>query len=120
VTLGGTTLGAHLKPEHTRGATTWTMRDEAECRQLDVVFFPSANINPGVHLVSNARYPNIADDFARSFATWRALPCDVFLGVHGSFFDLDSKRGRMGAGRPNPFIDPAGYRTFVAEAEQRF
>jgi metallo-beta-lactamase class B len=120
ITLGGTTLVAHLTPGHTMGATTWTTRVVVDGRPLDVVIFPSANVNPGVRLVGNARYPNIADDFARSFATWRALPCDVFLGVHGSFFDLDAKRGRMGAGRRNPFIDPDGYRLFVAEAEQRF
>ncbi|MFL5304982.1 MAG: subclass B3 metallo-beta-lactamase [Polyangia bacterium] len=120
ITLGGTTFVAHLTPGHTMGATTWTTRVVSGGRSLEVVFFPSANVNPGVRLVGNARYPNIADDFARSFATWRALPCDVFLGVHGSFFDLDAKRGRMGAGGPNPFIDPDGYRKFVAEAEQRF
>ncbi len=44
----------------------------------------------------------------------------MFLGVHGSFFDLDSKRGRMSASGPNPFIDPEGYRNFIAGAEQRF
>jgi metallo-beta-lactamase class B len=120
ITLGGTTLVAHLTPGHTMGATTWTMRIVADGRPLDVVFFPSANVNPGVRLVGNARYPNIAADFERSFATWRALPCDVFLGVHGSFFDLDAKRARMSARGPNPFIDPDGYRKFIAEAEQRF
>jgi metallo-beta-lactamase class B len=120
ITLGGTTLVAHLTPGHTMGATTWTMRVVADGRSLEVVFFPSANINRGVHLVGNVRYPNIADDFAHSFATWRQLPCDVFLGVHGSFFDLDEKRGRMSPGAPNPFIDPNGYRKFIAEAEERF
>ncbi len=120
ITLGGTTLVAHLTPGHTMGAITWTMRVVDGGRPLDVVFFPSANINPGVRLVGNARYPNIARDFERSFATWRALPCDVFLGVHGSFFELDAKRARMSEGGPNPFIDPNGYRTFIAEAEQRF
>jgi metallo-beta-lactamase class B len=120
ITLGGTTLVAHLTPGHTMGAITWTMRIVADGRPLDVVFFPSANVNPGVRLVGNARYPNIAADFERSFATWRALPCDVFLGVHGSFFDLDAKRARMSARGPNPFIDPDGYRKFIAEAEQRF
>ena len=120
ITLGGTTLVAHVTPGHTKGATTWTTRVVVDGRPLDVVFFPSANVNPGVRLVGNARYPNIADDFARSFATWRALPCDVFLGVHGSFFDLDAKRGRMSRRGPNPFIDPDGYRRFIADAEQRF
>jgi metallo-beta-lactamase class B len=126
VSLGGTTLTAHLTPGHTRGAVTWTMQVAApgagpEERRLDVVFFPSANINPGVRLVGNARYPEIAADFARSFDVWRALSCDVFLGVHGAFYDMERKRARQLAGAtPNPFIDPAGYRRFVADAETRF
>jgi metallo-beta-lactamase class B len=126
VSLGGTTLTAHLTPGHTRGAVTWTMQVAApEARpgapKLDVVFFPSANISEGVRLVGNARYPEIVADFERSFATWKALPCDVFLGVHGSFFDLERKRARQLEGvTPNPFIDPGGYRRFVAQAEGRF
>jgi len=124
VSLGGTTFTAHLTPGHTRGATTWTMQVAApgpDARRLDVVFFPSANINAGVRLVNNARYPEIADDFERSFAIWKALPCDVFLGVHGSFYDMDRKRAWQVRGSPtNPFIDPEGYRRFVAEAEAHF
>lgn len=120
VTLGGTTLVAHLTPGHTMGATTWTMQIVDEGRTLDVVFFPSANINPGVRLVGNPRYPTIAEDFSRSFATWRALPCDVFLGVHGLFYGLEEKHSRLGHGGPNPFIDPVGYRQFLDDAERRF
>jgi metallo-beta-lactamase class B len=129
VTLGGTTLTAHLTPGHTRGAVTWTMQvagpaGSARPRPLDVVFFPSANVNPGVRLVGNARYPEIAADFTRSFATWKALPCDVFLGVHGAFYDMRQKRERQEAAVDaipnNPFVDPPGYRRFVAEAEERF
>ena len=120
ITLGGTTLVAHLTPGHTRGATTWTMRIVQNGRPLDVVFFPSANINAGVRLIGNVRYPEIAGDFERSFAIWRALACDVVLGAHPSFFDMDQKRDRLSGGGPNPFIDPAGYRKLIAEAEQRF
>jgi metallo-beta-lactamase class B len=126
VSLGGTTLTAHLTPGHTRGAVTWTMQVAApearpDAPKLDVVFFPSATINDGVRLVGNARYPEIAADFERSFALWRALPCDVFLGVHGAFFDMERKRARQIEGvTPNPFIDPGGYRRFVARAEGRF
>ena len=123
VELGGTTLTAHLTPGHTTGAVTWTMQVPAEggARPLDVVFFPSANINPGVRLVGNARYPEIAEDFARSFTVWKALPCDVFLGVHGAFYDMADKRARQQAGAAtNPFIDPEGYRRFVRQAEAHF
>jgi metallo-beta-lactamase class B len=121
VTLGGTTLVAHVTPGHTRGATTWTMQVTEDGRALSVVFFPSANVNPGVRLVRNARYPEIADDFRRSFAVWKSLPCDVPLGAHGHFYDMDAKRRRLPGERgANPFIDPEGYRRLVADAEQRF
>lgn len=121
VTLGGTTLVAHVTPGHTRGATTWTMEVAEAGRTLSVVFFPSANVNPGVRLVGNARYPAIADDFRRSFALWRSLPCDVPLGAHGSFYDMETKRRRLSSdGSANPFVDPEGYRRLVADAEERF
>jgi metallo-beta-lactamase class B len=126
VTLGETTLTARVTPGHTKGATTWTMQVEESSRRLDVVFFPSANINPGVRLVDNPRYPAIAQDFERSFAIWKSLSCDVFLGAHGEFYDMESKYDRLeedadkSARRPNPFIDPDGYRKAISEAERRF
>ena len=121
VTLGGTTLVAHLTPGHTRGATTWTMQVADGGRTLEALFFPSANVNPGVRLVDNPRYPAIADDFRRSFATWRSLSCDVLLGAHGDFYDMQSKHDRLAAGAaPNPFIDPEGYRRLIGEAQGRF
>lgn len=121
VTLGGTTLVAHLTPGHTRGATTWTMNVEDGGRTLAVVFFPSANVNPGVRLVDNPRYPEIATDFLRSFAVWKSLPCDVVLGAHGAFFDMEPKYARLTASTSaNPFIDPDGYRRLIAEAEKKF
>jgi metallo-beta-lactamase class B len=121
VTLGGTTLTAHLTPGHTRGATTWTMVIHDHGRALNVLFFPSANVNDGVHLVGNVRYPEIAADFEHSFAVWKSLPCDVFLGAHGHFFQLNDKEERLRSHpAENPFIDPEGYRRAIAAAEDRF
>jgi metallo-beta-lactamase class B len=121
VTLGETTLTAHLTPGHTMGATTWTMKVLDHDKPLNVVFFPSANINPGVKLIRNTRYPQIASDFAHSFQVWKSLPCDVFLADHGDFYDMKQKHARLRDGAAtNPFIDPQGYQTFIAEAEHRF
>ena len=36
------------------------------------------------------------------------------------FFRLIDKYPLLKEGRPNPFIDPGGYKKFVAEAEQDF
>lgn len=121
VTLGGVTLTAHLTPGHTRGAVTWTMCVAGPTRPLDVVFFSSASILPEMRLVGNARYPQIASDFQHSYAVWKALPCDVFLGVHGAFYDMREKRARQERGAAqSPFIDPDGYRAFVTDSERQF
>jgi metallo-beta-lactamase class B len=85
VKLGGVTLIARLTPGHTRGCTTWTWQVEDGGKRYDVVVIGSPNVNPGYQLVNNKGYPEIADDFARTFEVLKSLPCDVFLGAHGSY-----------------------------------
>jgi metallo-beta-lactamase class B len=121
VTLGDTTLIAHLTPGHTRGCTTWTTRVAEGGRRYDVVFVCSTSVLPGYRLVDRPTYPGIADDFARTFATLAALPCDVFLASHASFYGGSEKARRLREGaQPNPFVDPRGYRAFVARAEAAY
>jgi metallo-beta-lactamase class B len=120
VTLGDTTLVAHLTPGHTLGATTWTLQLRERESVLSVLFFPSANVNPGVKLLGNERYPNIARDFERSFSIWKSLECDVFLADHGEFYEMKEKFARLQHAGRNPFIDPEGYRRFLGKAEARF
>lgn len=108
VTLGGSTLVAHLTAGHTKGCTTWTMRVEDGGKPYDVVIVGSVGVNPGVKLVNNSDYPEIADDYARSFKTLKALHCDVPLGSHPAMYRLAEKYAKLGKG-PNPFIDPQGY-----------
>lgn len=121
VELGGTTLVAHLTAGHTPGATTWTTTVEEDGRRLAVVFFSSSTLFAEIPLVGNQAYPQIAADFARSYAFWNAIPCDVFLAPHGGFFGLADKRERLERGeKPNPFIDPAGWKRLIADQEANF
>jgi metallo-beta-lactamase class B len=123
VRLGGVTLTAHLTPGHTRGATTWTTTVVENGRTLHVVFYSGTTVLPGVALVDNAAYPTIAEDFAASFRKLKALPCDVFLAPHGSMFGLGEKAAKARATPAparNPFIDPEGYRDWIAKSEQAF
>jgi metallo-beta-lactamase class B len=120
VTLGGSTLIAHLTPGHTKGCTTWTMAVEDGGKRYNVVIVGSPNVNPGYKLVGNTEYPRIADDYARGFRVLRSLPCDIFLGAHGKYFDLDGKYGRFAKMGASVFVDPAGYARFIAEREQAF
>jgi metallo-beta-lactamase class B len=109
VTLGGTTLVAHLTPGHSRGCTTWTMTAQEGGKSYDVVIIGSFGTNPGFTLVNNAEVPGIADEFARAFKVARALPCDVPLGSHPGMYNMEEKYAKLKAGGPNPFVDPAGY-----------
>src|SRR5437660_3342076 len=53
VTLGGTTLVAHLTPGHTRGCTTWTLKAQETGKSYDVVIIGSFGTNPGLRLAKN-------------------------------------------------------------------
>jgi metallo-beta-lactamase class B len=120
VTLGGTTLIAHLTPGHTKGCTTWTMTVEEGGKRYNVVFVGSPNVNPGYKLVGNSAYPQIADDYDRGFRVLKSLPCDIFLGAHGAYFDLEAKYARMKTTGVAAFVDPAGYAAYVADRERAF
>lgn len=128
VSLGGTTLTAHLTAGHTRGSTTWTMRvhvpGEPAAARRSVVIVSSWNVLPGYRLVGSGgrspSYPGIADDYAAMFTTLQALPCDIFLGAHGSFFDLLGKFARMRSEGDRVWIDPEGYRQAISSHEQSF
>ncbi len=101
VTLGGTTLTAHLTPGHTRGATTWTLPVEEAGKKHNVVITASYRAPGNVT-------PAIQAEFDRTFKYIRTLPCDVQLGDHGGQYNMLAKHARIKAGAPNPFIDPAG------------
>jgi len=49
-----------------------------------------------------------------SIAKLRALPCDIFLGLHSWDFALLQK---WKAGQGNAFTDPEGYKQFLDKAE---
>lgn len=121
VSLGGTTLTAHLTAGHTPGCTTWTTKTTQGGITYDVVFMCQLTLMDDQPLAHNRIYPRIAADYEHSFAVLGRMPCDVFLGEHGYMFDLKDKLARLAA-RPaqNPFIDPAGCRQLVAQSKSRF
>src|SRR5262245_41930192 len=100
VTLGGTTLVAHLTAGHTRGCTTWTTTVQEGGRTLNVMIGCSLR-SPAVIT------PEITAEITRSFKVVRALPCDVQLGDHGAQYNMLEKYAKLKEGAPNPFIDPA-------------
>lgn len=125
VVLGGVTLTAHKTPGHTAGCTTWTFQTTQAGKPRNVVIVGSWSVNSEFRLVDRpghpATYPGIAQDFEHTFAVLRSLPCDIFLGAHGAYFNMLAKlqRAQAGAGQA-VWIDPEGYRRAIDEHEASF
>ena len=120
VRIGALALTARLTPGHTRGCTTWTATVEDQGQTLEVASVCSLSVLPGYRLAgADPSYPGIARDYCTSLATLRSLEPDVFLGAHGSFFDLLDKAPKRRAGDRRAFVDPDGYRRWVDRAGER-
>lgn len=128
VTVGDVTLTAHKTAGHTRGCTTWTMRahipGDPSGKTRNIVIVGGVGFWSEYHFIASSghavSYPGIVQDFRHTFATLRSLPCDIFLGAHGGYFDMLTKLKHYPHDGPHVFIDPAGYREFVADARKTF
>ena len=124
VELGGEVLTAHLTPGHTKGCTTYTFDETQDGRNLHVLVLcgmaSSAGPDGSYKLLNNPDYPQIVSDFEHTFAVLPTLPCDIFLGAHGRYFNLNAKYAKLQGGDKNAFVDPGGYRAYVANGKQGF
>jgi len=122
VSLGGTTLTAHVQPGHTKGCLAWTLQMEEAGRVYDVLIECSLN-GQFLRYVGNEDYPGIVEDMRLTYREARDLPAEVWVSSHGVFYGLDAKYAKLQArkpGDPNPFYDPEGYQAHVAEFEATF
>lgn len=128
VTLGGMALTAHRTGGHTRGCTTWTFKvhlpGDPPTKLRNVVIVGGFSFWSDFHFVDRpgqpASYPGIAEDFGNTFRTLHSLPCDIFLGSHGMYFNMLKKRAKLPKDGPRVWIDPAGYKLAVDEAQADF
>ncbi|WP_372783878.1 subclass B3 metallo-beta-lactamase [Phenylobacterium sp.] len=120
VSLGGWTLTAHITPGHTPGCTTWTFPVTVAGKVRQALDHCSSSVLPGYKLGKTETYPGQTADYEKSFATWKKLPCEVFIASHGQFFDMKAKKAALDAGKADAFVDPEGCRSFYAKAEAAF
>ena len=110
VSLGGTTLSAHLTPGHTRGCTSWTLKAQEGDKYYNVVI--GCSLRPPATLT-----PEVVAEFNHSFPLVRSLACDVPLGDHPAQYNLQEKYAKLQEGARNPFIDPDGC-TYEVDIEE--
>lgn len=120
IKIGDAVLKTYFTSGHTKGATSWTMEVSENNKKYNVLFASSLT-TLDYPLTNNAKYPNIADDYARSYKTLKNIKADVFLSSHGGFFDLLEKAKKLRANAsPNPFINPNESRRFIIGMEKAF
>ncbi|HEY7335029.1 MAG TPA: subclass B3 metallo-beta-lactamase [Bryobacteraceae bacterium] len=122
VTLGGTTLTAHMMPGHTKGCLAWTT-DLKENGKTYHAFIECSLNGQFLQYINNKDYPNIVEDMRATYKKALTFPVDVFLSSHASFYNMAAKYEKLQArkeGDPNPFVDPEGYKAHVEQYEKSF
>jgi metallo-beta-lactamase class B len=120
VTLGGTTLTAHIMPGHTRGCLAWstTLKENGKSYYT----FIECSLN-GRFVNTLDQYPGILDDFRATYKKARTFPVELWVSSHASFYNMAEKYAKLekrGPNDPNPFVDPEGYKAHVDEYEKSF
>jgi len=118
ITLGGTTLVAHLHAGHTKGATSFTTTVQDGGKDYRVIIANMGSINPGVKMSGMPGYPNIAQDYANTFLAQKDMKIDVWLASHAAQFGLHDKYKPGDPYNPERFVDPQGYLAAVQKLEK--
>ena len=120
IALGGTVLTAHHHPGHTKGATSFTLNVQEAGKTYRVVIANMGSINPGVTVAGMAKYPGIADDYARTFKAQKDMAIDVWLASHAAQFKMHEKYKPGDAFNPERFVDPQGFKAAVEQLEKSY
>jgi len=115
IRLGPLALTAHITGGHTRGCTSWSFQVHDADRVLNVV--SACDLVP----IATTRYPQQGADLERSFRVLRSLPADIWVTCHAREWGRYRKfaASRTAKDPVEPFIDPAGYRAYIDEAEAK-
>ena len=120
ITQGDISIRALLTPGHTKGSTTYVMNVIDGGTTYAVAFPDGTSVNPGYRVARNPSYKGIEDNYRRTFRTLEALKPDVWLAPHNEFYGLEAKLKRAATDGAKAWVDPEGYRKWVAAQKERF
>ncbi|MDB5472623.1 MAG: subclass metallo-beta-lactamase [Caulobacter sp.] len=119
LSVGSNTLKANITPGHTKGCTSWTTSVKDGAKSYRVIFFCSATVAAN-RLAPNPQYPGIVADYQHTFTRLAGMQADVFLAPHPDQMGMAAKRAAIGAGKPNPFVDPTELSSATARLKADF
>lgn len=120
IELGGSTLTVHLHAGHTKGAISFSLAIEENGTNYDVLIANMGTVNDSVNLTYMPGYPEIVDDYEKTFAAQKAMSPDIWVASHAGQFDMHDKYQPGMEYSPDNFFDPDGWHRKVAEYEAAF
>lgn len=112
VRLGATELKVHLTPGHSRGSVSYATTVTEDGRKRSFLFVNVATVV--MPLAGNRKYPEIVQDYEKTFTRQKSWRPDIWVAAHGSQYKMDEKY------RKGSFVDPAGYVAMVSRSELDF
>lgn len=120
ITLGDIRLRVLEHPGHTEGSVSYAMTAKDADESYDVLIVNMAYINEGVNVGIKPTYHGIADDFAQTFQSQRALRPDIWVSSHKSAYGFHNKHVMGRPYDPKAFYDPEGYLRAIQQHELAF
>jgi metallo-beta-lactamase class B len=120
IKLGDISIMAMLTPGHTRGSTSYATRIVVEGKPYIIVFPDGTGVNPGYRVGKNPSYEGIADNYRMTWRKLEGLRPDIWLQGHPDAFGYEEKLSRTGKEGAGAWVDPEGYRKFIAAARVKF
>ena len=122
IEFGGVAIHCHHTPGHTAGTVSYTFDVEVDGRAYCAGIFGG----PGMWTLEDESrdeqgYPANREDFRRSLDYLSKLDIEVWLGAHPDQSHTFEKAERLARGeRPNPFVDPEGWKAFIEGISKRY
>lgn len=120
IKLGDVEMTAHLTAGHTKGTTTWSTKVSDGSASYTVVFPDGTSVNQGYRVVRNPSYPGIGDNYRRTFQTLGSLKPDIWLTPHTDVCNFEGKRARTATEGVRAWVDPEGYKNWLAAVRAKF
>ena len=118
--VGDVAIIARLTSGHTRGSTSFVTRIVDNGTRYTVVFPTSTGINPGTRFIDQPSYPGIAEDYSSNAPCSRRAHPDIWLFPHNEAYGFAAKRARVATEGVRAWVDPTGYRKWLAAQRSRF
>lgn len=120
IKLGGTSIVQLHHPGHTKGASSFLLDVKDEQRSYRVLIANMPKMLDEVNLAGTPLYPDVAKDFAYTYAAMRKVEFDIWVASHASQFKLHKKHQPGDKYDPMVFSDRKGYDALIDTYEKEY